>query len=351
MGEVVERQKKGRRSSLDILRLVACGAVVLMHTVSGVLNGNFDMAGYERRECAFRAIIDITAWSVPVFLIISGFFLLDPQRKISWKDCLLRYCRRIFLALILFGIPYSLLELLGGGRSLGPALIGQAIWNTAIGKSWAHMWYLYVILVLYAVTPALKWGLEKVPEAAVYLFLAALAILCGFLPFAERMMGFSVRFHVPQAGIYLFYYMMGYVFCTRKNSRPKWEGVLCFLAFGLILVMEVGSRFLPGYAMDMAYCYPPTLMAALLLFNGCLSVSLPEKEGPARILAELVGMTFGIYLIHPVFLNFFYKYCGISLMNFRFYVGVPLFFGIAFCGAAAVAFLLRRIPFLRKYVL
>ena len=400
---------KERLLSLDIRRVLAAVAVVLMHTVSGVLNGNFDMTGYERRRRAFLAIMDATAWCVPIFLMISGYFLLNPALKMTWKDALVRYCRRIFLALLFFGVPYALLELVSRERGFRVGMLWEAAGLTATGKTWAHMWYLYLILILYAVTPALRWVLKKLPHPAVCVLLGSIALLASFLPFASELLGWGVKIGNWQQTIYVFYYCMGYVFATglggqdkTKEGKSKGEkrnfrgGVICLALFAVILLAEMGSRFLEGYELNMAYAYPPTLLAALLLFGGSLMIGRerakgdlardpdrspkgdlardpegspkgdlarnPEgspkarvpgesKSGMRRLLTGLVPLTFGIYLIHPVFLNFFYKFMGISIMDFRFFIGVPLFFGISFLGSAFGTWVLRLIPPVKKYVL
>lgn len=350
---------------LDVLRVFAAAAVVLMHTVTGVLNGGFDMTGYERRRSAFLAIVDATTWCVPVFLMISGFLLLGRKRKITWKETIFLYCRRVFLALVLFGIPYSLLEQIGGERAFRIDMLPKAVWATATGNSWAHMWYLYLILLLYAISPILKWILEKVPRWAVYALLILLVTFAGALPFAEALLGSGYAFLIPQESIYLFYYLMGYVFAVRERRPFAAEGYLCLGLFGLIEILEMGSRFIPGYELNLAYAYLPTVLASVLLFNGCVALwkegedaktsEDPDKQKDqdrmTKVFKSMAELSFGVYLIHPVFLNFFYKFLKISIMDFRFFVGLPLFFAIAYLGASLVTWALKKIPVLRKYVL
>lgn len=355
----MDEKRKNRYVFLEILRVLAAAAVVLMHTVSGVLSGGYDMAGHERRQQAFSALIDACAWCVPVFLMISGFLLLDPKRKITWKDAIFRYCRRIVLALAVFGIPYALLELVMTERTFRAGMLPEAVWRTATGRSWAHMWYLYLILILYAVTPAIKILLQKVPRRVVHSFFALLFLLTCLLPFAEWLWGLKMFFRIPQQAIYFFYYFMGYAFAVRKRKAFPMEGVISFLLFALIELLELWSRFLPGYDLNLAYAYPPTALAALLLFNGCMACEEYWKSGQGSVKAErarellkhMACLTFGIYLIHPVFLNLFYKFWKLSPMDFPVFLGVPLFWGIAFGGAAIVTWILRKMPLFRRDVL
>ena len=364
MGESPSKQQN-RQDFLDVLRVVATMAVVMMHTISGTLYGYFDMRGYERRVNAFEALVDATSWSVPVFLIISGYLFLNPERKVTWKDAILKYCRRIFYVLVIFGIPYSLLELVGYLRCFEWWMVPRAIYNTAMGRSWSHMWYCYLILILYAVTPLIKAFLAKAPKAVIFVLMGILVLGISIVPYFEVLHGAGRILSIPVQGIYVFYYLCGYVWATRKRKPGKREGAWCLIGFLAVLILEMGSRFLDGYDVNMAYGYPLTLLAALLLFDACWVFQkqaeekksrgemMPEKRWgwALRLCRRLNPLCFGIYLIHPAFLNLFNKIFRISIMNFRFYVGVPLFFGIAFFGAALSTWILRLIPPVRKYVL
>ena len=370
---------KDRQIFLDVLRVMATMAVVMMHAISGVLNGFFDLRGWERRVKAFHALIDVTSWSVPVFLIISGYLFLNPKRRVTVKDAAFKYCRRILFTLIIFGIPYALLELVGYLKYFEWWMVPRAIKNTAMGRSWSHMWYLYLILILYALTPLIKWLLEKVPKAVVYGIMAILALGVSIVPFFEVLKGADKIYAIPKQGIYVFYYLCGYAFAIRKKKPTKKEGIYCMIGFSAILILETVSRFVEGYDLEMAYGYPLTLFAAILLFDagwtfqklaedvseeaeGSAAMLSEEKKEPRKIQGSVGGkilkvttwmspLCFGIYLIHPAFLNLFYKILKISINNFRFYVGVPLFFGIAFFGALISTWILRLIPPMRKYVL
>lgn len=361
-----ERTKwNGKREEfLDILRVAAACAVVLMHTVTGVMTAGYDFRGWERRVRAFQALVDMTAWCVPVFLMISGYLFLDPKRQISMREMLTKYCRRVFLALVVFGIPYSFLELYAAERVFRPIMLWEALRNTATGHSWAHMWYLYLILILYALTPLLKWGLKKMPDSVLYAVTALLFLCSSLVPFWINL---KTEFGLPMiqgAGIYLFYYLCGYLFAKQKKKPSSGVSKACLAVFALLTAGQSAARFLGAEFTDMAYSYPVTVAQAVLLFSGMrvrpgagsesrekVLAFAQRRGGRRRIWRTLEELSFGVYLIHPVFLNFFYKFLKISVMDFRFWIGVPLFFCIALFGAAAVTVLLRKIPLLRKYVL
>ena len=151
---------KERAVFLDKLRVAATCAVVLLHTVTGVMD-HTDMGDYPVEKTVFLVLLDLICWCVPVFLMISGYLFLNPDRKITMGKMLCRYCRRIVSALFVFGVPYACLEQIATERCFRWHMIGNSFLMVLRGESWSHMWYLYRLLGLYLCMPLLSafmWG-------------------------------------------------------------------------------------------------------------------------------------------------------------------------------------------------
>ena len=75
-----------------------------------------------------------------------------------------------------------------------------------------------------------------------------------------------------------------------------------------------------------------------------------KGETPARALA-LDRLTFGVYLIHPLFIHVLYRLLGITPAGSLFFIRLP----VIACGVAVASFLATRalmlIRPLREYVL
>ena len=74
-----------RNYSLDILRILACIGVIVVHTAGGPIFHGWvkprDM------EYAMYTIMEApTRWS-PVFVMLTGFFFLNPQKIIRFFAC------------------------------------------------------------------------------------------------------------------------------------------------------------------------------------------------------------------------------------------------------------------------
>lgn len=370
-----------RESFLDKLRVAATCAVVLLHTVTGVMDTT-DMNLYPLEKKVFLITLDMICWCVPVFVMISGYLFLDPKKEISFRKMLTKYCRRIVLALFLFGVPYACMEQIATERALSVGMLGKGFLMVLKGQSWSHMWYLYLILLLYLLTPAMKWLLARTPRTAVYVLLGALAIGSSILPWLVKLFGWEQFTVLPDGAIYFFYYICGYLFATRKERRRSeetagagfgeehskkhvMEGVaegrreisariLSAAAAALALGMAA-SRLSGGYTVQMAYNYPFTVALAILLFcRGLIREGRAAKKAAEKNTGFLTGaaaLTFAVYLVHPVFLNILYKFLNVTPLDFSIWVSLPIFFLGILALAFAAAWVLYRVPALRRYVL
>ena len=361
----ITQKSADRESFLDILRIVATCAVVLLHTVTGVRDST-DMSLYPLEEKVFLIVKDLITWCVPVFLIISGYLFLRSDRKISFRTMLWKYCRRILFALFLFGVPFAFLELLATEKTFRIGMIGESILLVCMGRSWSHLWYLYLILGLYLVTPALKYLLDRCPKLLLYLVLAALVIWGSIIPFAERLTGVSYRLALPDSSIYLFYYLSGYLFAEKfagRNVPEKFSGksgvLTVLIAAILVLVGIVASRLVGNYSVQMAYNYPSTVFLSLALFylvRESVVRKVDKRAGsgqrfPAGNVAGISSLCFAVYLIHPLFVNIAYKFFHITPLDFPIGLSLPLFFAVILGLSFPLAWMLRKIPGMAKYVL
>lgn len=341
-----------REIFLDQLRAAATCAVVLLHTVTGVMD-HTDMSVYPLEKKAFLVILDLICWCVPVFLMISGYLFLNPQRKLGMGRMLTKYCRRIVLALFLFGVPYACMEQIVLEGSFGPEMVGRAFVMVVRGETWSHMWYLYLILVLYLLTPAIRLLLQYLPRQVLYGILAVLFMGSSLLPYLSKLTGWELP-GLPDWGIYFFYYISGSFFtCTGGNLSEDTKGkrgrVLGTAALFLAAAMGC-SRLSGGYTLQMAYNYPFTTVLSFLLFGWGWAGGM--HAGQAASFWKRAGeLSFAVYLIHPVFLNAAYKFLHVTPLSFPLGISLPLFFLAALIPSAVIAWILRKIPLLRSYVL
>ena len=393
-----------RKQFLDVLRVLATCAVVLMHVLTGATDVT-DASIVPEYRSLLLSVMDLVTWCVPIFLLISGYLFLNPERTLTYPVMIKKYCRRIALA-ILFGVPYAASELVVTERTFRIMMIPEALKMTLTGHTWSHMWYLYLIFFLYLVTPLLKKVLRVLPVWGVAAVMAVIFLGSSVAPFLNKVLDINSIPVLPDGGVYFLYYLCGYFFAVREvcvdkgrnaggqmvesgsgrsaGENTEWCGetqnvesrawnvwltaAVAVLALGMIL-----SRTLAGFSIQMAYNYPFTVLLAVLLFaagwNGGgdgAALAAREKDRIHRIPWQEAGaLSFAVYLVHPVYVNLLYKFVKITPFTVLEQCGVQsvaagqavlILLLAAFCLvvlalATATAWVLRKIPVLRKFVL
>lgn len=402
-----------RKQFLDVLRVLATCAVVLMHVLTGATDVT-DASIVPEYRSLLLSVMDLVTWCVPIFLLISGYLFLNPERTLTYLVMIKKYCRRIALAILLFGVPYAASELVVAEKSFRVMMIPEALKMTLTGHTWSHMWYLYLILFLYLITPLLKKVLQILPVWSVVGVMTVIFLGSSVAPFLNKVLDSNSIPVLPDGGVYFLYYLCGYLFAVREVCVDKAEssttsgkrksmdagdhtepvrgrriGNVWLTAAAVLIMGMILSRTLAGFSIQMAYNYPFTVLLAVLLFaagqNGGWRADAPAASPVAgtpgvdistageeqerlkhRIPWQEAGaLSFAVYLVHPVYVNLLYKFvkitpftvleqCGVQSVVAGHAVLILLllaFWLLVLALATATAWVLRKIPVLRKYVL
>lgn len=123
-----------RNVSLDILRILACIAVITIHTA-----GSIDLHGFAEPgsfDWIFGETLDaLSRWSVPIFAMLTGVFFLNPQKDISLKKLYTENIIRLISVMVFWVIVYSLTL--------------QKIFYPFDKSLCGHFWYLGMTIGLY----------------------------------------------------------------------------------------------------------------------------------------------------------------------------------------------------------
>lgn len=94
--------------------------------------------------------------AVPVFFLCSGALLLPPEKEVTVRRVWTKYIPRILAALLFWAAAYEGVELLRGWRAAGVlerTALRQAALNLVLFHHKNHLYYLHIILLVYAVLP------------------------------------------------------------------------------------------------------------------------------------------------------------------------------------------------------
>lgn len=307
--------------SIECLRVLAALAVVFVH-VSGVYVLN--IADHQDPNWWVGNVFDSFArWSVPVFVMISGALLLDGKQEGSLQFYQKRYARLIYP--LVFWSAFFILVRLGTNRNFSLGSIPGAIFN---GTPFAHLWYVYMLVGMYAVTPFLKLIVNAISEFGLFVLTLCLFVASVFNLF----FGLEPEFFLLKFLPFIGYYVAGFYLYRMKWVCPNWALLIVFLICGVVLLVSAGSGSLinghPAWVVFYDYLNPPIIVMSFSIF-------LLAKNGVFNYpnFGKYARNTFGVYLIHPIFLIFSRK------MNLTW---SPAFAAIAIPVGSLIIFLLSE---------
>ncbi|WP_315105865.1 acyltransferase [uncultured Microbacterium sp.] len=163
------REGSGRVWSLDALRIVSVLGVVAIHVFAGMV-ANPEVRGTPGWWGAVIADIGFV-WVVPVFVMISGVFVLSPRQHVKGPAAFYRKrLPRLLMALVFWSLLYFLLiRTLFSQFQPTRADVARFILD---GQPYTHLYFLWLIVGLYVVAPVLAAFLSGGSERRALVFAA-----------------------------------------------------------------------------------------------------------------------------------------------------------------------------------
>lgn len=349
-----------RNLNLDILRITACFFIVLAH-VSSVGCENLPISDINWK---LSHIFNSLGHSGTIlFLFISGSLLLSEDYHFNVRKFYPGNFLTLLGAYISWLVIYHLAGLIQRG-DYSPAVLKDAVLNIIYGNASYHFWYIPMLLGIYLLLPifrAISRAGKKIVAYLVILFLVVSVLFptLFYFEFPYKYLLNSAANRIPFTLVnhYAGYFFMGYLLSLllreKKISRPKLTGTL------LVLLGIIGA-LLGDTALSIQNGYPTVSMNTLFSLTLCMIAAgvyllicdLRLKEHPAvsSLLTRISGLTFGIYMLHPLVITQVMKLTkgmeGLSAL-----LTVPLNTVLSFLCSLLISFLLSLIPGIRRWLL
>jgi len=361
---VVEKCEQDNRSSIvlrgtstdiqyiNLLRILAIFAVIYVHVSTWMTNS---ITPLSFNWWVGNWIHSITLWSIPVFVMVSGALLLDESRNETPISFYKKRAQRIGVPLVFWTFFYLVVRKVVGHEEL---TAGYTIKLILTANPYYHLWFLYMIAGLYLVTPLLRTyirqssPIERIFLIVMILVLASSYSLINSLYLDNETSIFTI--FVPYLGYYLCGYQLQLI--DPRKIPPKYlAAVLIFCVIYVAMLTDVFVKTLgqPNGKFLYDSFSPPVIVMSLAVFWAACFISQHTKplQGLLKTATErLASATLGIYVLHPVVLEYIRDRLGKHSTDSNFLLGLAVVPVITFIVCYLLTSLIMRIPFLRRVV-
>lgn len=256
-----------KQANISIMRIVATLAVIFLHTCNTLANNVEKFHLTNQEQLFFNCGYSLMNWSVPLFFMMTGALLLRQDHKITILICISKYVRRIILALLVFGVPFSWIEIFENKRAISLDSIILGFQNIITGDSWGHLWYLYAIIAVYLVLPVLKAFTDTCTRKDLRSMIIVLSIFNLWIPIVKAFTGIEIIFSVAIGTYSVLYLFLGKYLIDgiphMLNNR-KIVGVL--LGVSVNCVVGINFYLYPNATAYVGYNSPLIALISTLVF-------------------------------------------------------------------------------------
>ncbi len=344
---------------IDLLRVIAMGCVVLTHVAADVITEWHVLPmGWWWTANLYDSSV---RGAVAVFIMLSGALLLPKTEGI------LDFFRKRFGKILIPFLAWSLFYLLWRKHfyepSLGPAEMFRRFTSD---KVYFHLWFLYTLTGLYLITPVLRIWVARASKRALLYFLGLCFAVSFCLPFAETLTrllgGPKFHLHVPLESWLGFtgYFVLGHFIRKYVSERAVpatrifWCGSFWVCFFGNAWVCRQTGLFSPLFYDNLAPNVAVFAASFFILMKHASGTLEKWVVGEGRRAMALIAQaSFGIYLIHPMFIDILnHGRWGFVLRSNASHPAfvIPFVAAVVYLFSLAAVFLIRKIPLVRRTV-
>ena len=329
--------RKYRNINLDLLKVLACVGVVLLHTTMGGFKetGSWNLLTY---------LYYLGTYSIPLFFMVNGYLLLG-KKEITYPYIL----QKVKWILTIVSLWTIIVWLFKRDFTVNP--IKKIIGSLLQKGYFSQFWFFGALILIYLCLPILRKFLNSKRS---YLYILSFFVATGLIfELVNIILQMPLQSYVIQTfrlWTWFFYYILGGLIAQFdkefiKKGIKRWmeiASVLLMLISPLILFFlakTVYHNLFAEYFYDILF----VKIVSLGIFLTVLTLSLEENK--SKWIVTLSNQTMGVFIVHTYVIKVLEKLLGFS------YTGAYLLFPIlTLCVSLIVVSLLMKIPYFNRIV-
>lgn len=281
-----------RETWADAGRVSAIILIILQHLCPAL----YDSPSVGERLFS-QATVALTNWCVPLLVMISGTFLLNPNKPFNLNHLFRHNIFRLCAALVFWGTLYGLYACLQkpSGTYTVFSIVGPLFYKRL---PWYHLWFIYDILGIYLLVPLLRPLVANMQEKHnryfIIIFLVATCISAFNLYFPR------LNFSIPSLPSLLGFFILGHILYNH-NPMPKTRKLIyiaSIISVAAIITINLIAGDNPQQRLGITN-NPFALIIATAVYVALRNIHFCHSP----LITRLAFISFGIYLVHDLFIQ------------------------------------------------
>lgn len=326
--------EKNRVLYSEVLRVLATLTVINLHATAPLL---YEAESVYTNIWWIGNISDAASrWSVPAFIMISGMFLLNPSKNESITTFFKKRFLKVIIPLMFWSAMFTLWKMKHSIVHDSNFVIPfkNFFLDFITGQAYYHLWFVYMILGLYIITPVLRVFLKNADDKDILYFISMWFLINSVFGAIKRFFNINIGIVVEVLKGFVGYYILGY-YLSKVEIKKKHRKLIYISSLFCLAVTIIGTylltiknngtvdEYLYGYLSINVVVMPAAMF--LLFKNIDWSAIFDQHTKLSRVVFNLSSASFGIYLMHPIVMEILPR-VGISYKLIHPLVGIPVTF-------------------------
>jgi len=370
--EKLQPKKKKRLYWADCARIFAMCCIILLHSASF----DCEMKVKSDKDKAWIIVCFyncITRFGVPMFVLLSGTFILDPSKKFSFKKLLRHNILRLVTAFMFWSTVNAINNLINA-QEKPKSYVKEFIKMFIVGEE--YLWFIFMIIGCYLIAPFLRLFSDDVKLSRYFL---GLCVFFGSLvPTLSNLFGgfkydeikneidlWNARWHFHFTLEFVGYFVAGYHFVKHVNIKSASVRYFLYLlglidvAFIVFVTYTLEAHYINGYSHHVRGTNTLTIAfysIILFIFFKYEIGRIQFSDKAIKVISKWSSLTFGMYLSHLVIKSIIGRYLHITQYEFMgisysAVIGVPILFVVLTVTSTLLSYIISLIPILNKYLI
>ena len=328
---------KTRNINLDLIKVISCVGVVLLHTEMGGFKetGSWNFSTY---------LYYLGTYSIPLFFIVNGYLLLG-KREITYPY-ILQKVKWILITVMSWTFIVWIIKL---DFAVNP--VKKMIGSLVQKGYFFQFWFFGALILIYLCLPILKKFFYSKRR---YLYILSILLVIGLIfELTNIVLQMPIQTYVIQTfrlWTWFFYYLLGGYIAqftmeelkSRFKSWMKIVSILLLLISPIILFFIVKTTYHNLFA-EYFYDILFVKVVSLGFFLTILSLSLNQDRN--KWIVFLANQTMGVFIIHTYIMKVWEKLFGFN------FVGAYLLFALFTLSVSFIIVgMLMKIPYFNRIV-